>query len=283
MRDNRDVTPRRISALLLTSLVAACSGEFESYAPDGGVEQADAGPDEAARQKFALEVQPLWEQRCSACHDTGTLQSPIFGAPPDRYSSLITYTPPLLSCKGPGDSLVITKGQHAGPAWDTATELPTLQGWINTWITVTPDCQGMTQAKPVTGPHSLLLGDNTISLAELGPGLEGAALTFTMDAVGGGLYLSQLTLRAGPGGLRVRSPRFETCGDMPPAKEDPTNEFANVDLTVPPDGAATLGDGTLVFTQTPNTVKLGIRFEELTPQGGPQGDAVDLGGACGPM
>jgi hypothetical protein len=281
----------RLLALLAPLTGLACGGTL-SYDSDGGA-VADAAPDQAARDEFALNVAPVLKAACDVCHETGTGGAPIF-SPPDtppgtKYAVLTTWVGvgarikdlPLLSCSQPDQSPLITYGPHTGPAFTNDQVAPTA-AWITTWKGFQTGCEPVAAVARSAAVTPLTGGTvNTIDLAPLGPGLEGATLTFTADLVAGqDLYLSNLKVNAGAGGLKVVHPTFEYCLNGSEEKLDPTDKFKNVTLDVAPAGTAQIGPGSLSLVGIPAGTPLAVKFVELTPQAGSQGDAVDNGGSC---
>ncbi len=288
MRYQRPVMLHRGQQTLLQALalsLAACSGSFD---PAGGP-AADAGPDQLARDDFELNVAPLFELHCNACHEAGGVAgSPAFSA---SYDSVLAYVPlaggTLIGCTA-ADSLLYTKGSHvsgAGPAFDTTTESPKVANFIALWATAQPECEGGGEAKPATGSLVFAQGANSVDLSGLGVGLEGATLTFFVDPIAGsGLNVNSIKLNAGAGGLHVVHPRFELC---PAGTATPANDsFSLFDATVPASSSADLLADNNVSATSLVGVNLGdefsLRFAALTPAAGSQGPAVDGGGACAP-
>jgi hypothetical protein len=267
--------------LLVLTAGAGCGGTFT---PTMG-ETSDAGPDQAARAEFASNVAPVMAQKCDSCHKTGSLGAPMFES---TYESVTTYQTAaagqkFLSCTDPANSWLIQGCKatgHPGMPFDATAE-PIVTTWAMHWAMQSPTCMGMTAAKAQTAPIILQQGGgNTVDLSTLGPGLDGATLTFSADTAGTGLYISNVTLHAGTGGLHVKHPVFDSCQMAPPEKDDPSDTYAQTDVIVQPSTTGTLP--ALALTNASLTTKLSIRFEELTPSAGSAGPAVDNGGACAP-
>lgn len=285
MASGRQSSVMRVLVSSLLALAAAACGPG-SYTPTGG-DVADAGPDQAAREAFVTDVAPLMVA-CDACHKTGTMvgavTAPIFES---TYESVTGYTsttgnPDFLSCSAPASSWLIGGAEatgHPGGTFDPAGKTTVVQ-WITMWSTVSPSCMGMMGGAAVTG-KIVPQATNTVDLSALGPGLEGATMTFTIDNAGGGLLISNIVFNAGAGGLKVVHPKFESCETPPNAVGDPTDSLANVDITVPAAGTNTLIQS-VSLAGVPITAPLAVSFVTLTPEAGSQGPAVDNGGACAP-
>lgn len=267
---------------------AACSGSVNFTGDGDGGPTADAAPDQVARDQFQSMVKPILDQSCASCHVSGAAGAPKFMEPnPDLYTTITTWVgvmprimgQPLLSCADPAQSPLVTYGAHAGPAF-TVEQLPVVRMWAETWQSVSPTCQGQVAAKAVTASFTPVTGPNTLPLDNLGPGLEGATLTFNLDTLPGpSLYLSEIKFNAGANGLRVIHPIFEYCINATETAE-PNDKFKNVMLDVGPNMVGQPGDGTLTLVQVPPNTPLAVRFTEITPQAGAQGDPVDNGGSC---
>ncbi|MSP17442.1 MAG: hypothetical protein EXR73_12695 [Myxococcales bacterium] len=275
-----------LGVVLGVAFGAGCEGRF-FY--DGPRILADAGPDQMARELFVATVAPIMAMKCDSCHKTAQLLAPLFESTYDSVTAHMT-TPPdpaFLHCSRPDSSLFFTKGMHAGPPFDAITESPLVSTWLALWAMTSPACAGMLEEEPATAPVVLEnLGSNELDLSPVGVGLEGAKLRFTLASTAGGLLLSSLQLVAGPGGLHVINPRFETCPMPPDVTLDMNNSFSTTDLMLDADETRTLlnRSGFAQHSLTSHTlgVPLAIRFDTITPMAGSAGPAVDNGGACLP-
>jgi hypothetical protein len=273
--------PRFCLLTVVVAAVAGCTGEFT---PDNGA-SADAGPDQAAREAFATDLVPIMMAKCNSCHLAGQVGAPKFST----YDEIVAHTvampiagvDKMLDCT-PASSLLYTKGEHlANPAtaFDATSEAPKVAAFIELYAAAKPECMDVGGAA-VTPSIVFQLGANSVDLSTLGPGLVGATLTFDASTVGGGLYLSAMTLTAGADGLHIVHPRFETCpgGTLTPANDS----FSLVDVTVAAAAQQTLGQGTYTLIGVAVGDKFGISFDAITPAAGEAGPAVDNGGACAP-
>jgi hypothetical protein len=275
MCDTDDAVKLYLPLGLLSLGLVGCTGSFVPVQS----QDADAGPDQAARLDFDTNVKPIMDTACFTCHTSGAGGAPLFS----DYDTVVAYSSAngkLVDCTT-ATSLLYTKGSHAAgqaPAFDAATQAPKVQHFIETWAMVTAACQSAASA--ATGSIAFQQGANTVALSTLGPGLDGAQITFSADVVGTGLYLSAMQVTAGANGLHITHPRFETC---PGGTKTPANDsFAAVDQTLGPGETQTFGPGTFTLLDTAIGQKFGLRFETITPQAGSQGAPVDNGGACAP-
>jgi hypothetical protein len=267
--------PRSYEQVLILGALAVslgCAGEFTP-----GI-SADGGSNAAARQDFVQNVEPILQARCYSCHAQGQVGAPKFG----NYEEIIAYTgeeAPLIACTKE-QSHLYTKGAHvqgAAPAFDAATEAPKVAAFIEKWAMSEPSCQGPAGGAAATG--SLVFnGTNTVDLSVLGPGLDGATFTFTASAAGGGLSLTNMTLQAGANGLHLVKPRFELCPAGTAVLD--SDQFAAVDVTIAAGESQPLTDGSTSIIGATIGGKYALRFATITPAAGPQGAAVDKGGAC---
>jgi cytochrome c5 len=269
---------RLVPALVLGLM--ACGGEF---APIDDGPDVDAGPDQAAREDYQANVEPIMVAKCYNCHAQGQVGAPVFG----NYDQVVSYAgeeAPLVACTKEMSRLY-TKGAHvdgAAPAFDAATEAPKVAAFIDKWALSKPEqCMGMMGGGAATGSLTFAAGANTVDLSGVAnPALTGATITFDAAAVGGGLYLSAINVTAGAVDLKIKNPRFETCPMGSAVVSDPTR-FAGVDITIPAGTTQVLGPGTLTIVGAGVGQQFGIRFEILASAAG--GDTpVDGGGACTP-
>jgi hypothetical protein len=259
-------------ALAALLVAGACSGTYDVPRDGPGLD----APDDMAREEFNRMVRALVDAECAECHTTGNEAAPIYG---DTYDSLSAYKDGYLFSCLPEQSPIYTKNVHIpGVDWLPSSE-PIVFAFLQTWSRVHPRCQDL-PPRPRSGPFVPVLDQpNTVSLAELGPGLGGATLTFSAQRVTGGLYLSSVRANAGNGGLEVVAPLFEAClaGSSVP---DPGNAFTQVAITVEPNTSVTLDPGALAIAGWQTGEPLGISFATLTPKG-VGGAPIDNGGACG--
>jgi cytochrome c553 len=243
------------TALAATSVVGgACVGNatFKSAGGDG----ADAGSgdlDEAAqvRQQFEDEVAPLLTGFCSGCHGADT-SVPFLAPNPDMYTTVMEW-PNLVSLKVPAASGLLSKGAHDGPAWQ-ADQAETIKAWIEGEAALAPEDEGVLE----TTPFIPSAGENTIDLGDIG--LAGATLTFRMEPLSNGMYMSRMALNAAGEGIHVVHPTFVPWeGDVP--APDPVDRFSNLDMFVDAQQSVSVGGGTLILVDIPTAAPISVRFE----------------------
>ncbi len=101
---------------------------------------------------------------------------------------------PLLDFNAPGNSLLLTKGAHSGPAWD-----PTDSETVREWIALEAIARGIVDVPPPTTALFVpVFGPNTVPLDPLG--MPGSSVTFLYEPLDTGAYLSEIKLNGGTGG-----------------------------------------------------------------------------------
>jgi mono/diheme cytochrome c family protein len=246
----------RTRSLLPTLLLIAGCGtgtiDGQMAAPDAG----EQDPLAVAREAFDTTVQPLLEGFCAACHSATDAVG--FMAPdPDMYSAVMTW-PTLVDIESPASSRLLTKGSHDGPAW--TAEQKTV---IMDWLAIEADARGVeVTEEPETTAFTPVVGINTVDLTEIG--LTGASVSFRLEKLQVGLYISELMLVGGPSGAHVVHPLFVTWTDDQPTP-DPVDRFADIDLNVDPDDTQMIGGGTLVMVDVPLDAQLSIHFQVAEP------------------
>src|SRR5687767_7205559 len=119
------------SALFAMLATAGCNaGSISMSAPgDAGVIDVGDATATSSQAVFEARVQPLLTSTCAACHAGGTGAPMFLAADPDLYTTVTTW-PALVNRRDPGSSRLLSKGEHAGPAW-TATQAAILRAWID--------------------------------------------------------------------------------------------------------------------------------------------------------
>lgn len=166
--------------------------------PDGGVELT-------AQQLFRMEVQPSLEGTCGPCHKGAIGPAFLASARTDRYDpypTVIGWDNFLV--ESPEQSLLLTRGQHEGPAMNTDQAERVLR-WLRK---EKEERDRLTQPskRPQVRPFvpRLAPAQNRLELRELSPLLDGAHVTFTASLGSGGRGLTLRDVRfvnALPGAL----------------------------------------------------------------------------------
>lgn len=244
--------PRAALIAFFAASLGACVGDAPTFGPTTG---ADAGVelDEAAlvKQQFDDEVAPLLTSFCSGCHGVDT-SVPFMSTGDSMYSSVMEW-PNLISLKVPGASSLLSKGAHSGPAWQPE-QADVVRGWIEAEALLAPEDEGVLE----TAPFIPAAGENTVDLGPLG--LVGASLTFRMEPLSNGMYLSRMSLNAGAEGVHVVHPTFVPWdGDTP--NPDPVDRFSNVDVYADPQASVSVGGGTLILVEVSPSAPVSVRFD----------------------
>ncbi len=259
-----------MSRIALSTLLAAsfgaltlgtCVGDAPTFSgdptPDASTEELT--PEEEVKLQFETDVAPLLTSFCSACHGSETTV-PFMEDGGAMYGSVMEW-PNLISLKVPGASSLLTKGAHSGPAWqpDQAT---IIRSWIDAEALLAPEDEGVLETTPfVPAP-----GENTIDLTEVG--LTGANITFRLEQLSSGMYISRLSLNAGAQGVHIVHPTFIPWeGDTP--RPDPVDRFSNVDIYAGAAESAMVGGGTLILVDVASNSPISVRFAvaEFSDQG----------------
>jgi hypothetical protein len=250
--------------------------------PEGSIFDPDTGRVMPIEEYLFRQLLPDLQQKCgNACHAQGTSPGnpPTWLKPPDEYGAVKAY--PGAITRDPYLSVLINKGQHAGPAVDITDPDPKSFGkrfveWLNAEAVAL-------KAKPLpsTDPFDVVVGANTVDISKGGTGVTGAKITFTASVAGTVLSLTEIKLVAPAGtGIHIVQPLFIMV-PPPPAREefDPADNFSNVDSTFAAGSTAQLGAGSAIFTGWKWAAgnKLKIAFPKLEP-----GTAQDggLAGGC---
>jgi cytochrome c553 len=263
--------PARSSLLVgVLALATGCptAGDITAGGPDADVDA------EAARNAFDTDVAPELSGFCSACHAvTGDIG--FLAASPNVYDNVRSW-PGLLDLERPNNSALLTKGVHDGPAW-TADQAVKIQAWI----VLEAKAGGVEPAPDIeTEAFSPVVGINTVDLTPIG--LTGSTITFRLEKLQVGFYLSELMLNGGAGGARVVHPLFVTWIDDVPAP-DPIDRFAGLELDVAEATSQMIGGGTMVMVDVAPDAKMSIHFAVAEPAvggGGGGGGGGGLGGGC---
>jgi hypothetical protein len=135
------------------SLVAACVTESPGGLIDDGnggsgasgttttgaaggttTSSTSTGAGEDPRAYFEANVKPIFESTCSGCHssaypDDATGGPDFLGPSPDAYYDSLVVVSKFVN-SDPGSSLLLTRGQHTGPALDPSTQYPLVEHWL---------------------------------------------------------------------------------------------------------------------------------------------------------
>jgi cytochrome c553 len=236
---------------LLAAPLPGCVGD----APDFVAPEADAGAalDEQAlvKQEFENKVAPLLTGFCAGCHGADT-DVPFMAGAADMHTAVMEW-PNLVSLRVPSASSLLSKGAHSGPAWQP-DQAEVVRDWIEQEAALAPADESALE----TPPFVPSVGENLIDLS--GIGLSGASLSFRMEPLSSGMYLSRMSLQAGAEGVHVVHPTFVPWeGDTP--NPDPVDRFSNLDVYAAAQESVSVGGGTLILVQVASNAPLSVRFE----------------------
>jgi hypothetical protein len=194
---------------------------------------------------------------------------------PDVYTALTDYGS-LLDFESPSSSLLLNKGAHSGGPALEADQYALVLEWIRleaTWRVEVPDEVIETPVvQPVPGP-------NTIPLDSLG--LPGSTVSFNYQALASGMYLTDVSLIAGPDGATIEHPLFVTWENESPSP-DPLDRFVELSVAAEPMAASPIGGGYFALANVAPGAGLSIHFRAVRPEGpnGPGGGGGGLEGGC---
>jgi hypothetical protein len=255
-------------ALGLTGAIVACSDDAadklggrngpggSSGNTSGGVD-ADGGPGAnpggpPAEELLFRAVEPDLKQKCgNTCHETATYKPtpPAFLAGPDAYKSIKAQPGAIVADYY--QSVLLTKGAHAGPAVGTD---PTFEAKVIEWLKL-ESAIIQSAKKPTTDPVPLVSGANDIDMSKAAiGGLTGVHLTFDASLVGGILSLNNMKVVAAAGtDVHVYKPKFIKVLAKPNAANqseipDGADTFSNTDQTVPGGAATVLNPGSALIS-----------------------------------
>jgi hypothetical protein len=191
-------------------LVAGC---FDEATP--------TSPELTARESFRQLAWPALAT-CQTCHSTQpAIDFLAPGTADEAYTTLFEFQPPVINVGAPASSLLLTMGQHTGPALDPGSAAKVLQ-----WLEAERDERVPEIGESVSvGPFLATLGaPMTFDLP-----VAGATVTLMPEAGEAGLYLSRLTVAAGTG-LRLAHPLFVSRPPKPILDE--LDRFAELDVSL---------------------------------------------------
>lgn len=255
------LTTHGLLLIVLVLAMAGCNaGVLAMTSPDPTDETPLDTSETDAAAFFSAQVEPLLVTRCLGCHAAGRTGPAFIVADPDVRTSLLSW-PALVDLDTPGDSRMLTKGEHAGPAW-AARE----SAVVERWLTLEAALSAMTMPPEpalVTAPVEPIVGFNDIDLGSFG--LPGSRITFIAARAASGLLIADLAVVAGEDGVLVDHPVFVSFVDGATVA-DAFDTFEGVELSVDPGTAADLGGGSLVLVDFPEGSTLAVHFDAIGPQ-----------------
>ncbi|HEU0031522.1 MAG TPA: hypothetical protein VFQ53_12875 [Kofleriaceae bacterium] len=272
---------RRLDMVRLTIAASAllvmvgCSGLI-----DGGGSGGLTPQQAEARRLWLEKALPQIAANCVVCHDGSRANIGFVEGTSDlgRRDTLMAYEPAVVNLDAPGSSRILTKGLHEGPALD-ATQTSDILEWIQAekeaagsvdggGETVIKTDQflvqvctgGLPDTPAAPNPNCLF---NNVPLD--GIGATGAKITFIVQALGSGLYMTNLKLVPGAAGAFIEHPLFVAYpADGSAPKADTIDRFFSVKMNLQSTATAEeqqIAGGAAAFVGFFPTDKLEIHFK----------------------
>ena len=281
----------RIFGIASAVIATGCTGLID----DGGT--GGLTPEQAAaRSAWIDEAQPTLSTNCAACHDGSRANIDFLGTGDvfAQREKLLGYEPLVVNLTAPQSSRVLTKGQHEGPAMTAAQTSAVLQ-----WIQKEKDAAGVTEETGPSlkttpfiplictsgSPGTELCPFNDVALDEVG--VAGAKIRFTVQALGSGLYMSNMKLIPGPAGAYIEHPLFVSLPADGNAKPDTIDRFFSVKMNLEQTATEedqTIAGGTAAFVGFLASDPIAIYFKAakaFQPDDGGGGGGGGGGGTSG--
>lgn len=248
-------------ALGTAALALACTAEV----PGEGVDNDD--PRAVLAGQFNSDVLPLMQQACASCHG-GSMQFIDYLVPNDEYPTVyerVISWPAMVNTEDPGQSRIVTKGAHDGPAWR-----PEQLNLINPWLEAEANF-GSSGEEIDTTAVVPVSGDNSYDLGELGIAeASGCRIAFLYDFSAPIVYITNLRIIGDADGCILEEPVVAVVTDPDSTGNettwyDPNHKFQGVTVDVGPSQEVLIGGGSVIVSWVPGdqlqgTVKLKFRF-----------------------
>ena len=221
----------------------------------------------AALEAFDKEVMPILTANCAACHATMP-NVDFLKSEPDPRERMMEW-PDLVDLDSPSDSLLLNKGSHEGPALTIDQSAVVLE-----WIQLERAAAGGEVTAVEMDPFQPVAGINTVDLGVIG--LAGSSISFRMEPLAVGMYLSEIMLSAGPDGAHLVHPLFVVWQAESP-EPDPIDRFAGLELSVASGQSQMVGGGTAVFVDVAPDSMLSLHFELAEASAGGAGGGGPAG------
>lgn len=239
----------------LSTALAACT---PSLAPESDDLDGDVHP----QTMFDRVIKKELVKDCGACHAIAQGSVMAFLTAGQEYAAITSYKGGAFLTDPAIQSLLLQKGQHAGPPL-SPVQADAVKAWLETEAATRPGMNksGLMPTVPLQD------GEYNMSFETIAPVLDPLAnLTFTLKEEDNRIFrVSQLKLTAGSStGIRLKHPRFYFLSAKGTSL-DPADTLTSVDLTVAADKTATVGSGTVLLTQAPENrhARIGVAFELL--------------------
>ena len=235
-------------------VMVGCSGLVDTGGGGGLTPEAAL-----ARKAWLEKALPTLTANCLSCHNGSRANIGFMEGTGDlvQRDALMAYTPSVVNLDAPSSSRLMTKGAHEGPPLD-AVQTSNLLEWVQAeHDAAIPDpgvdtaaletekfipqmCTGGVAGVDPTCPI------NTVALDTVGDGVVGAKISFVVQALGSGLYVTNLKLIPGTGGAFIEHPLFVSwpADETLPPTFDQIDRFFNVKMN-------------LMMTATPEEQQIG--------------------------
>jgi hypothetical protein len=264
----------RLGLLAVSALVAGCTGQIVSELTEG------KSPAEAiAIEKWGQKALPVFTSertKCVTCHDGSMASAPAYLAGAgdlDRRETLVAFMPRVVNLGAPQSSRMLTVGDHTAMGGGVAllsTEASDCLEWVNAERLARPAPEPIRTAQltptlcTAGNPGDPTCPLNTLDLGGLGPTPVAATVTFTVNQVGPDSYYTNIKIKAGPEGVYIEHPLFETwpAGETMPTT-DPIDRFFAIVVNLPANQEMTIGSGTATLTGFAATDPMSLRFDVI--------------------
>ncbi len=213
----------------------------------------------------SLAKQPLVSS-CSLCHSVPQGTVGAFLAIGAEYQSITSHRIGVfLNAATAAQSLLLQKGAHIGPAFNTAQYIA-VQTWLDAEIAFRNSRKPELTNSYRLPTAPLAIGDFTMRFGSLAPINDAqVSLTFSLAPAKDDLYrVSQLKLAASPNtSIFIKSPKFYFISANSTIA-DSANSLDMVELGVEAGSSMTVGSGTVLLSNTPindPNARIGVAFQ----------------------
>lgn len=232
-----------------------------------------------AKTKWEQSAYPVLKQDCVTCHNGSRANVGfLIGGDPDTiHDTLLAFTPSVVNLDAASSSQIVTKGLHEGPQF-TADETSKMLEWLDSerdaanhdpdhpvvqLVTKPIVAQLCTSGAPgsATCPTNHIPMDNVLTD---GTKLSGTEITFTAQAVGTSLYLSNLTASGGTSGFYLEHMLFVSLPAMKEAFPDTLDRYYALKLDIGANMTSPIDGGSEDFIGFNPTDMLEVSFKVLS-------------------
>ena len=225
-------------------------------------------PDVSPAAIFEMQAKPLLLEACAACHGVAQGSVEAFLAPGTEYKAITAYQMgKFVNVPAATQSVLLNKGPHTGPAF-SPEQYAGVQGWIEAEIAARPSNVAGMMKSALLPTAPITTGDFNMNFGAIDPILDPQAnITFSLAPDSSNFYrVSKLTLTAGPTtGIHIKHPKFYFITNKA-SFADPSDSLALTDISIPANGSAVIGGGTVLLTNAPTNdpnTRIGIAFTNL--------------------